>query len=669
MGRIQLLLIMCSLAVCCQAQTQQGVVKTKGRMVNGKHVKGTALTGAVVSVKGQNAVAVKNTDGSFSFPTVNRSFFIQSVTKNGYQLVDADAAPKGYAYSTNPLILLLETPSQQSEDRLTAERKIRRTLQQQLQQREDELEELKAQNKLTQEEYQKRLQQLYDDQKNNEKLIAEMAKEYSQMDFDQLDELNRQISDAILNGELLRADSLLRSKGDMQSRNAEITRRQQAETQEEADLAQRSTNLATSKEGTRKLLEDFAADCYKYHNMFKLENRHDSAAYYIELRAQRDTTNADWQFDAASYFHTQNQHNQAELYYVRALEILRRLTTSNSQTYEPYMAKVLNNLANILSDMKRFPESEAMHKEALEIRRRQSISDPQTYEPYLAGTLNNLALLYAQTQQSDKAVMMYQEALSIYQRLATKDALKYEPNVALMHNNLAILYTNMERYEDAETMYKDALEIRQRLSASDPQTYEVDVSITLNNLAGLYWSRNRTDEAETAYKEALEIRRRLTEANPQANEPSLALLLNNMGGLYRDTRRFEEAEIKYQEALSIRRRLAETNPLAFTYSLSRSLGSISFLYNFKKEFQKAEKYARESISLNPSLHIFISSLAASLLFQGKYAEAETLYRQYKDELKDSFLDDLKLFTEAGVIPEERKEDVERIKRMLSLKNG
>jgi hypothetical protein len=45
-------------------------------------------------------------------------------------------------------------------------------------------------------------------------------------------------------------------------------------------------------------------------------------------------------------------------------------------------------------------------------------------------------------------------------------------------------------------------------------------------------------------------------------------------------------------------------------------------------------------------------------------EAEKIYRQYKDELKDSFLDDFKQFAEAGVIPKERDADVERIKKML-----
>jgi hypothetical protein len=82
------------------------------------------------------------------------------------------------------------------------------------------------------------LQQLYDDQQNNEKLIADMAKEYAEMDYDQMDELNRQISKAILNGELTKADSLLRSKGDIGSHVASLKKAaQEAETLREAEIA------------------------------------------------------------------------------------------------------------------------------------------------------------------------------------------------------------------------------------------------------------------------------------------------------------------------------------------------------------------------------------------------------------------------------------------------
>ena len=394
MKRIFLLLALVALPLLLAAQTQQGFVKTRGRMVNGQHVRGQGLQGAMVVVQGGNKVVTQSSNGAFSIAVPSKTFLVQSVQKNGYQLVDADATTKPYQLSSNPLYLVMETPEQQTQDRLDAERKLRRTLQRQLQEREDEIEAMQV----SLAEKQRMLQQLYDDQKNNEKLIADMAKEYAQMDYDQMDALNQRISDAILNGRLTEADSLLRSKGDMQSRISRIRQEQQVETQREAEIAREQAELAASKEGTKRRLDDAASDCYKFFDRFKLANQHDSATYYIELRAELDTMNAEWQFGAAYYLSEQNQYNKSASYYERALSLYRLLAKSNPQTYEPDVAVTLNNLANLYQETQRFTESESLNKEALEIRRRLVHSNPQAYEPDLASTLNNLAILYQNTR-------------------------------------------------------------------------------------------------------------------------------------------------------------------------------------------------------------------------------------------------------------------------------
>ncbi len=512
MKRIVSLMSMTFLSLIVMAQSQQGYVKTKGRMVNGQHVHGDPLPGAVVNLYGRTAVGVRNADGSFSFPVVGKSYTVQSVTKKGYQLVDADAAPRAYAYSGNPLFLVMETPEQQQADQVAAERQLRRTLSEQLQKREDEIDAMNA----TIEEKNHLLAELYESQKNNEKLIARMAKEYAEMDYDQTDELNRRISDAIISGRLTEADSLLRSKGDMNSRDAEINLRLQAEAQREDEITREQAELAASKEGTRKLLEDYASDCYKYFEMFNLQNQHDSAAYYIEKRAQRDTAKAEWQFDAANYLYGQNQFQKATPYYVRALEIYRRLYRSYPEIYEPDVALTLNNLAALYKDTHRFSESESMHKEALEIRRRLSQSNPEAYEPDLASTLNNLALLYSDTHRFSESESMFKEALEIRRRLSQSNPEAYEPDVAATLNNLAILYMNTQRLTESESMFKEALEIYRRLSQSNPEAYEPNVALTLNNLAILYSNTHRFSESESMYKEALEIRRRLSKSNPKS---------------------------------------------------------------------------------------------------------------------------------------------------------
>ena len=208
------------------------------------------------------------------------------------------------------------------------------------------------------------------------------------------------------------------------------------------------------------------------------------------------------------------------------------------------------------------------------------------------------------------------------------------------------------------------MEIRRRLAQSNPQTYEPDVAMMLNNLAVLYQNTQRFAESEQLYKEALEIHRRLAQSNPQVYEPDVAQTLNNLANLYSDTQRFAESETLYKEALEIRRRLAQSNPQAYEPDVASTLGNLSFNAIFMKQYQEAEQCAREAIAVDFTQHWIQANLAVALLFQGKYGEAEEIYRQYKDELKDGFLDDFNQFAEAGVIPKEREEDVEKIKKLL-----
>ena len=84
-----------------------------------------------------------------------------------------------------------------------------------------------------------------------------------------------------------------------------------------------------------------------------------------------------------------------------------------------------------------------------------------------------------------------------------------------------------------------------------------------------------------------------------------------------------------------------------------------------KNYPEAEQLAREGLSIDSTKIFIYTNLAAALLFQGKYTESEQIYRQYKSELKESFLDDFKQFAEAGVIPKEYEADVEKIKKMLN----
>lgn len=754
MKRLFLLtIIVMAAAFASMAQTQAGYVKTKGRMgSNGQVVAGTRLAGATVQVKGRNAV-VSGANGAFALPIPSKKYYLQTVKKNGYMLLDPEVLQRVYSYSTNPLILVMESPEQQKDDKLAAEKKLRRSLQKQLQAKEDALEALKEQNKVTQDEYHKALEALYEEQDKNGQLISEMAEHYAQVDFDLLDAFNQQVSTCILNGELLKADSLLRSKGDMDSRIAKVHEQEAAQAAEQAELSRRQRNLEQSIAGTRSEKADIAQDCYSFHKKFILECLHDSAALYIEKRANLDPQNALWQFDAGSYFQRRGLLHKAEDYlqraltlarsnaqadpqnneaplarmlinvallyqdqgrrtdadrlYNEALEILRRLTAENPEAYDLRIAATLNSLG-ILHD--RLDKSEAFFNEALEIYSRYAKDDPATYMNLVADILNNLGILYDENQYAGNSEEMYRSALDIYRRLAEGSPDTYNPDVAATLNNLSSLY---HRYgvkaEEGEQMQQEALQIYRQLAKKDPQVYTSKLAAVLSNLAVQYYGDERNDDGERAYDEALEayrilvrddahsykplmatklyeqgirlyqegkldkseamfsealgLYRELADADSRTYLPEVAKMLRNVANLLDKRQNWEESEKLYQEELAINKQLAQQYR-QYTADVARTYGNLSNHALLMKQFDKALDYARQGLACDSTKLFIHANIAAAHLFKGEYDQAEAIYRQYRPQLRDTFIDDLDQFGKQGVIPQERAGDVERIRQLL-----
>ena len=106
-------------------------------------------------------------------------------------------------------------------------------------------------------------------------------------------------------------------------------------------------------------------------------------------------------------------------------------------------------------------------------------------------------------------------------------------------------------------------------------------------------------------------------------------------------------------------------PTSQSQSYVFNLGNESFCAIFMKKYEEAEQCAREALEIDITQKWIFTNLAASLLLEGKYSEAEELYVFLKPELKESLLDDLAAFERAGIILKARKADVERIRIILN----
>ena len=374
---------------------------------------------------------------------------------------------------------------------------------------------------------------------------------------------------------------------------------------------------------------------------------------------------ADTQNNLGTLYSDIQRYEESEKMFLSVMEIRRRLAAANPQVYEPDLAMVQNNLGLLYKDTQRYEDSEKMYLSAMEIRRRLAVANPQVYEPDLATTQYNLGCLYSDTRCYGDSEEMFLSAMEIRRRLAAVNPQVYDPDLATTQNDLGILYSDTRRYGDSEEMFLSVMEIRRRLVAANPQVYEPDLAMVQNNLGCLYDNTQRYEESGEMYLSAMEIYRRLAAANPQVYEPDLAMTQNNLGTLYYNTQRYEESGEMYLSAMEIYRRLAAANPQVYEPGLVRACNNLSCLFLVQGNFEEAERYAREGLKYDSTHHTIYTNLAASLLFQGRYAEAEEIYLRYKEELKEDFLSDFEDFYQRGIIPPEREDDVERIKKLLS----
>ena len=650
------------------SQTQQGFVRTLGR----PNHKGEALEGVIVRVKGEHNPILSNEEGTFSMllPGMKNgeAYSLQQVQKTGYELNESDFIGRQFAFSDKiPLTIVMVSTAQLQSEIQRIENNAYITAEKNYNAKVELLEKQKEECRITIEQYQERIQDLYDKFEKYQSLIEGLAEHYAHTDYDLLSEKDREINIGIENGDLERADSLIHILFDpinVLERNKEAL----AHLDQQIDEANLLLDKANDDmAAVLKQQEKDAEYLYQLYTIALARFDNEKALQYIETRAELDTANPGWQFDAGYCFQKHNEFVQAMKFYSRALEIYRGLAKDNPNAYDPELASTLNNLAVLYKNTQHLQESEALYLEALDSYRRLVKNKPKykplypsidkskdkskDYEPDVARTLNNLALLYSNTQRFAESETMYLEALEIRRQLVEKDPDTYEPGLAMTLNNLALLYSNTQRLSKSEILQLEALEILRRLAKDNPKTYESDLAMTLNNLAVLYSNTQRPNESMKLYLEVLEIYRRLTKENPQTYEPALATTLNNLSNLYDNAQRFTESEPIRLEAMEIYRRLAKDNPQLYEPVLGITLNNLAILYKNTRRPKESEALFLEALeifrrlkkdstqSLEPYTAKALSELADLYYDTQRVEESETLYLEALEIFKRLEKDD------------------------------
>lgn len=623
------------------AQTQQGVVKTRGRMVDGQLVEGERLAGATITLNFGNPL-VSSDQGTFSFNVpATKSYSLVSAVKQGYTLADPEYTRRSFSYSADsPFYVVLEDENQRQADINAATRKVRRTLMAQLDEREEEIESLKAQNKLNEKEYQDCLKQLYDNQSKSEQLVRKMAERYASTDYDQLDEFNRLVQMYIEEGELQKADSLIRSKGDIEQRVAEYHEVVAANNAEREKLEQ-------SEKGAARTYEDLSRDLLNRAEIFLQKFQQDSALYCLKLRADLDTTKIKAVMTYADLCKDQGNFAECEKYY----HIYLRVSIHTNDL--PNTAEAQNCLGNLYEDIRDYANSAKYYKLSLENYEQLFQKNPNEYRDCIARLQSNLGVLYTYIGEYDKSKKYYKLALDNVEILFDQNPNFYRKELSHVQNNIGLMYSYIHDFAKSEKYYRLSLENTGQLFSQNPETYRADLGKIQTNLGDLYLLNGDYTNSEKYYKSALEIYEALSWENPDAYKDELARVQGGLGCLYFELHDYTNSERYHKMSLENFGQLFRIYPDAYRKLIASGQDNLGNVYMINGDFVNAEKYlmtalenreqlynqypdtyrgdlARTQLSIGSLYHILQDYASSEKHYKSALENYEQLFDQYPD---------------------------------------
>jgi tetratricopeptide (TPR) repeat protein len=341
--------------------------------------------------------------------------------------------------------------------------------------------------------------------------------------------------------------------------------------------------------------------------------------------------------------------DEAEKEYKRSLDLALELYGEENQT----TAVVLNALARLYHDARRFEEAARIHARSLKVRQKiapgsldeaighsglglalQELDRNEEAEKHLASALRlretgkdqiaiaqdatNLGTLYRTLGRYAEAEELQLKALGI---LTAR--LPGHQFTAMVLNNLANLYLEQGKYADADGLYRKALSDLRKAHGPDHPL----VGSALHNLGLISRRRGNYDEAERLGREALAIFEKMP-GNPAI---PVADAWTHLGNLYYEQSRFADAESAHRRALKLR----EDNLPSGHLLIAASLNNVAAVRSARGQLTDARDLYRRALKMredvlpagHPSIAESLNNLAAVAQKLGEDTEAEELYRR------------------------------------------
>lgn len=306
-------------AIACLSQNQNGMVKTLGRPAQ----KGVPLAGVTVRIAEAHNAVVSGKDGAFSLPMNKKdgeSFVIRQVQKAGYELNDRDLIGRKYAFSsTHSITIVMVSAKQLQAEKARIENNAYSVAEKNYKNKLAALEAQLKNGQIDAEKYSGQIRSLQGDFERFQSLIDGLSEHYAHIDYDEMDENEKEIAQCIENGNFDKADSLIHQCFDVTD---VLSRNLKALDRIEQGISQAKDVIADTNRLMAEVLRRQAKDAeylYQLYTIALARFDNEKAGQYILTRAELDTTNVEWTVQAAKFMHDyQSDYDKAMRYYDRA---------------------------------------------------------------------------------------------------------------------------------------------------------------------------------------------------------------------------------------------------------------------------------------------------------------------------------------------------------------
>lgn len=193
--------------------------------------------------------------------------------------------------------------------------------------------------------------------------------------------------------------------------------------------------------------------------------------YYLELLGE-----VEHQLGVA--YSGEQAWDDAMVHFQQAVAARDRLVESNTvASHQSVLAKSLSDLAVILKNKKKLPESREAARQAFEICQRIVRNNPDSseYRLHLAESM----IKVSEGESDERATQLLQEADGIIRQMLQEQAVRLGARLHVVDaiNALAGRYYDTKQYTDALRLHEQALEQYSQMAKEHPQDYQVHFAI------------------------------------------------------------------------------------------------------------------------------------------------------------------------------------------------